>query len=39
MSEVVATRYAASGRPMRDLAREREASAEGVEAKEPVATA
>ena len=37
MSEVVATRYAGSGRPMRDLARERESAPGDV--KEPVATA
>jgi xanthine dehydrogenase accessory factor len=40
MSEVIATRYAGSGRPMRDLAREREASAvTPVRAKETVPTA
>ena len=38
MSEVVATRYSGSGRPMRDLAREREALTPPT-AKEPVATA
>jgi xanthine dehydrogenase accessory factor len=43
MSEVVSTRYRGSGRPMRDLAREREAAADatdpGAAAREPIATA
>jgi xanthine dehydrogenase accessory factor len=43
MSEVVATRYRGSGRPMRDLAREREAAADATTAdavaRETIATA
>jgi xanthine dehydrogenase accessory factor len=39
MSEVIATRYAGSGRPMRDLAREREADAGQTTRREAVATA
>jgi xanthine dehydrogenase accessory factor len=38
MSEIVATRYEGSGRPMRDLAREREAAAQDM-TREPIATA